>query len=412
MIKLGRCFLKLSLVLLLAEFLAGPLAAKDIEIGMSAAFKGYSRSLGIELYRGSLAYINHVNEHGGIRGRRLTLKVYEDGYDPLPTIQNTVKLITKDGVTLLFDYVGTPTVTRILPLLKKYEDKNVLLFFPFTGAQPMREPPYDKYIFNLRASYRQETRGLVDHLVRIGRKKIAVFHQSDAYGFSGLDGVRRALEAHGLNIAMTATYKRGSSFETSMKEQVAVLKESRPDAIISIGAYNSCAAFIRDARDSGWDIPIANISFVSSDRLLFRLNAFQKESGRDYTRNLLNSQVLPNHEDRSLPAVREYRKMMDKYNPQPPAEFLEKRLYEPQPYSFGSFEGFLNAKLLVHLLRNCDDTAHLRQCVERMHNIDLGIGSPISFGPARHQGLDQIYYTTFKDGRNISITDWKAWEKK
>ena len=37
------------------------------------------------------------------------------------------------------------------------------LLFPFTGAQPQREAPYNEYVFNLRASYRDETAGLVEN---------------------------------------------------------------------------------------------------------------------------------------------------------------------------------------------------------------------------------------------------------
>jgi ABC-type branched-subunit amino acid transport system substrate-binding protein len=101
--------------------------------------------------------------------------------------------------------VGTPTVTRVLPLLKIYSNRSSYLFFPFTGAQPQREPPYNEFVFNLRASYREETEGLVDNFVKVGRNRIAVFYQADAYGRSGWDGVRRALAKYGLGIVGEAT---------------------------------------------------------------------------------------------------------------------------------------------------------------------------------------------------------------
>src|SRR5215510_10160401 len=155
--------------------------ASDIVIGMSAAFTGPSGVLGCELYRGSMAYIEHVNRTGGINGRMIVIKAYDDGYDPIPAVENTITLIEKDEVFLLFGYVGTPTVTRILPLLKRYSDKRIYLFFPYTGAQPQREAPYNEFVFNFRSSYRQETEGLVDNFVKVGRKRITVFYQADAY---------------------------------------------------------------------------------------------------------------------------------------------------------------------------------------------------------------------------------------
>ena len=119
---------------------------------MSAAFSGPSRGLGTELYRGSMAYFNHVNDNGGVNGRKIVLKLHDDGYQPDPCVANTIKLMQDESVFLLFGYVGTPTVTRVLPLLKKFRDEQVYLFFPFTGAEPQREHPYGEFAFNLRAS--------------------------------------------------------------------------------------------------------------------------------------------------------------------------------------------------------------------------------------------------------------------
>ena len=165
----------------------------EIVLGVSAAFSGPSRGLGIELYRGANSYFEHVNRAGGVGGRKVVLKTYDDGYQPNPAVTNTMTLVLEDQVFALFGYVGTPTVTRVLPMLKKFQERNAFLFFPFTGAQPQREPPYGDFAFNLRASYRQETAGLVDNFVSIGNKRIAVFYQADAYGRSGWAGVRLAM---------------------------------------------------------------------------------------------------------------------------------------------------------------------------------------------------------------------------
>src|SRR6185437_2369259 len=117
-----------------------------------------------------------------IHGKPIVIRAYDDGYNPIPAIENTIRLIEQDKVFLLFDYMGTPTTTRVLPLLKKYHDnqREVYLFCPFTGGQPQRQAPYNEFVFNLRASYQQETAALVDHFVRIGCKRIAVFYQVDA----------------------------------------------------------------------------------------------------------------------------------------------------------------------------------------------------------------------------------------
>ena len=404
-----RVLLFWSLIL----FLPARLIAEDIVIGMSAAFAGTSRGLGIELYRGSMAYLEPVNRSGGVHGRNIVIRAYDDSYNPIPAIRNTIKFIDDDNVFLLANYVGTPTVTRILPLLKNYHQKQIYLFFPFTGAAPQRQPPYSDFVFNLRASYQDETEGLVKRLVGLGRTKIAVFYQADAYGRSGWEGVRNALAAFGLKINGEATYRRGMRFSTRLQSQVEILKARDPDAIVSIGSYAASAALIREARDAGWQVPIANVSFVGSEAMAALLPKSGGANGIDYRINLINSQVVPSYEELSLPTIKEYRQRMDEYGAKVPHPWGASE-YRPLRYSFVSLEGFLNAKLLVNILRNMGPEPakeHIKESVESLHNLDLGIGSPISFGPNKHQGLQRVYYTTLAGDNFVPVVRWDQWQK-
>ena len=102
-----------------------------------------------------------------------------------------------------------------------------------------------------------------------------------------------------------------------MRRQVEILKASRPDAVICIGAYAACAAFARDAVDLGLRVPLANLSFVGSENLLKLLTDGRRDAAaaRPYTDLLVNSQVVPSYEDTFIPAVREYRELMARYDP-------------------------------------------------------------------------------------------------
>jgi ABC-type branched-subunit amino acid transport system substrate-binding protein len=400
--------------LLLPPALAAPAAAAEpLVLGMSAAFTGPSRGLSIELYRGSKAYFDHVNQDKGIHGREIVIKAYDDGYNPVPAIKNTIKLIDQDDVFLLFDYMGSPTVTRMLPLLPRRRDRSMYLFFPFTGAEPPRQRPYEDYVFNLRASYYRETAGLVKNLVRVNRQRIAVFYQLDAYGRSGWDGVRGTLATTGLHMVAEATYKRGTSFAESFQAQVEILRQADPDAVISIATYEAAAGFIRDARDAGWDVPIANVSGVDSENLLALLLDRGRATGPDYARNLIFSEVVPNYRDPVLPAAKEYRELMDRHRPAPPPDLLDKP-YAAPPYSFISFEGYLNARLLVEILKKMGPDLrreNIKKVVESLDKVDLGINEPVSFGPDKHQGLNKVYFTVVKGGEFVSQEDWLQWRK-
>lgn len=381
----------------------------QIVLGTSAAFTGPSRGLGIELYRGSMAYFTHINEQGGLFGRKIRQQLYDDSYQPDPAVTNTTQLMVEDDVFALFGYVGTPTVTRVLPLLKKFQDRKFMLMFPFTGAQPQREFPYGDFAFNLRASYRQETSGLVDNFVEIGRERIGVFYQADAYGRSGWAGVRAALAKYGLNMVGEATYRRGTKFTANLREQVEILKTVQPQAIICIGAYAACAAFLRDAIDGGLEVPIANLSFVGSENLLKLIDDSQENSG-SYTKFLVNSQVVPSYSDNTLPGVEEYNEFMNLYNPKVPEEFDDEQ-YTTFDRSFVSLEGFLNAKLMTEILSRVGESPsrlNLEAAVFSIKDFDLGIGEKVSFDTDRRQGLDRVYYTVVEDGVFVPLRNWKG----
>jgi branched-chain amino acid transport system substrate-binding protein len=375
---------------------------------MSAALRGTAAGLGTELYRGAQAYFAEVNARGGIHGRTIAVVALDDNYEPLPCIKNTIQLVEQEKVFLLVNYVGTPTLTRALPVIKRYGD--VMLVGNFTGAQPQREPPYVEHVFNIRASYRQEMMTLVEQFWQQGARRFGVYYQADAYGRSGTDGVGRGLAVRGAKIVAEATYQRGARFEDDMTPAARALRDAGVDAVLCTGAYQGCGAFVRSARNLGWTVAISNVSFVGSDAMLSLLIKHGRLTGRDYTRALVNSQVVPSYDDLSLPGVVEYRTLMDRHGPAVP-ESVRDAAYTPQKYSFISLEGFINAKVIVEGLRRAGANptrAGLRQALESLRVFDLGIGAPLTFGPERHQGLDSVYFTRVQNERWVPVADWTA----
>lgn len=406
--NLAGCLL-MAVVLFLGTGVAPALGqgvtADSITIGVTSAFKGHAASLGSELYRGYMAYFERINGQGGVNGRRIKVVAYDDAYDPPEAVKNTIELVTKDKAFLLFGNVGTPTTTKVLPLLLKYKAIPVYMFSPFTGAQPQREDPYQSFCINVRASYRQETAELVDFFVGRGSRRVGLFYQNDAYGASGKDGVLRALTGKGMGIAAEATYTRGATFEEDMSAQVKQIVGAGSDAIVSVGAYQACAAFVRDARKAGFKGPIANISFVGSDALLGILDARGRQDGRSYTEELYNSQVVPSYEDLSLPLVKQYREDMARYAITMPPNIRDPN-YTPAPLSFGSLEGYINAVVLVKAIQQAGEFLGpdaLIAAIESMKNVDIGIGSPLNYSPTDHQGLDAVYLTVARDGKWVPV---------
>lgn len=406
-------FIGLRFVLIVASsffiYLNTAVSSEKIIIGQSAAFQGASSALGRELWKGAAAFFLDLNSNGGIKGKHIEVRALDDSYNGDKTLSNTIQLVRDENVFALFGYVGTPTIVRALPAIHKFNhEKKMFLFSNFTGAQPQRQAPYSEFVFNVRSSYRQETAGIVENLVALGIKKIGVFAQNDAYGRSGIDGVERALKKFNLKIAAEATYERGASFDQTMSEHVQILKDT--DAVVSIGSYNGCGAFIRDMRKAGYKGFIANVSFVGADALLKKLNEVKTEAGVDVTAKLINSQVVPLWDDESYPIVVEYRKAMEKYKPKLPVE-LGGAEDTSNLFSFGSLEGYLNAKLFAEILRRMPVKEWTREAfiktAETTKSIDIGMKKLVGFSANNHQASDAVFFTTVQNGKYVEILDWK-----
>ena len=335
-----------------------------ILIGQSAALSGPAQELGREMKAGAEAYFKFVNENGGIQGRRIKLISLDDGYEPDRAKANTEKLIKDDKVLALFGYVGTPTSNAALPL---FTEGKVPFIGAFTGAQSLREP-FNRYIFNVRASYFDETENIVDHLVRQGLKKIAVFYQNDAYGKAGLTGVERAMKARNMQIAATATVERN---KVDVAQAVKTIGASGATAVIMISAYTSCAAFIRETKKAGTYPQFWNVSFVGS-------KALAKELGDD-GRGVQISQVVPFPWATGIPLVNEY----------------QKRIGGEANYSFTSLEGYIAASVLVRGLRKAGNNLTRESLVDALANlgtVDLG-GFTLRYAPDNHNGSSFVDLT-------------------
>ena len=367
-----RCaawFVLVALFSLSQAVSAQGVTAGTILIGQSAALSGPAEELGKEMRSGALAYFDVVNKGGGVNGRLINLISLDDGYEPEKAAANTRKLINEDKVLALFGYVGTPTSNAALPI---FTEAKIPFVGAFTGAQSLREP-FNRYIFNVRASYFDETEQIVAHLVLQGITKIAVFYQNDAYGKAGLAGVERAMKSRKLDIAATATVERNT---IDVAAAVGTLSKSKTEAIIMIGAYKSCAAFIKAMKLAGALQQFWNVSFVGSKALSNALG--------DEGRGVQISQVTPFPWTDATPIAREY----------------QKRIGGPEKYSFTSLEGYIAAKVLVEGLKRAGKNPTRESLVDGMASmgkIDLG-GFTVNYTPTNHNGSNYVDLTIISSG--------------
>ncbi|HTC96452.1 MAG TPA: ABC transporter substrate-binding protein [Bradyrhizobium sp.] len=378
---------------------AVPLAAQnihgvtdnEIRFGIVAPFSGASRELGRQMKLGIDTAFNRTNETGGVNGRMLRLIAADDGYEPARTLDAMKSLYEKENVFGYIGNVGTPTAAVAIPYAL---DHRALFFGAFTGSNLLRNDPPDRYVFNYRASYAEETSSVVNYLIKIRRlqpKQIAVFAQQDAYGDAGFAGVAKAFRALGVSDAtiVRLNYKRNT---VDVDEAVNQLRAQKPAirAVVMVATYRAAAKFIEKTRDTYPGMVYTNVSFVGSTELAEELNLL----GPRFASGVIVTQVVPAVGGYSS-AVLEYKNALAKYFPGEAPDYV-------------SLEGYIAAKVLIQGLKQTGgslDTEHVIDNLEAMRNIDLGLGTTLGFGRSEHQASHKIWGTALDDSGKFTSLD-------
>jgi ABC-type branched-subunit amino acid transport system substrate-binding protein len=370
--------------------LAQGVSDNEILLGMSAAFSGPSRELGRDMKLGLETAFHEINDQGGVTGRKIRLVALDDGYEPEQALKNMRQLYEDDKIFAVIGNVGTPTTEKALPYAL---EKRFLLFGPFTGAGFLRRDPPDRYVFNYRASYAEETGTILKYLVEFKKLKpeqIAVFAQRDAFGDAGFAGVAKAMRKYGVDPAqiLRTDYPRNTVEVVEAVNQIRRHAEIR--AVVMAASYAPAARFIQRMRDAKYDGIFTNVSFVGSVALAEDL----KQYGPSYVSGVIVTQVVPNIESQSS-LVLKFRELLKRYSP------------NERP-SFVALEGYIDGVIFAEGLKRAGRelaTDSLIQALESINNLDLGIGTPITFGPSEHQASHKVWATELNGVGDYSVLE-------
>lgn len=348
--------------------------ASEVRIGMANAQSGPAAGLGQAVKAGAMAYIDKVNAAGGVHGRQIVLVSKDDRYEPAQTAAATTALIENDGVFALFGYVGTPTSSAAVPVASK---AGVPYLFPFTGAEFLRNP-VNQYVFNVRASYFNETESMVMHLLDdIGASKISMFMQNDSFGEAVKGGIARALFKRRMRIHSEARFPR-NSFE--LDEGIAALKASDPDAVVFVGTYKQLAESVKKARAAGLDATFITVSFIGTEN-------FVAEAGADGD-GVYITQVMPSPTDTSIPLVAQY----------------QEDLGDSGLVGYTSLEGYVNAVVLVEALQRVGSDLTRDGLFNALNNLNFDPGGlKIGFSAANHQGASAVFLTKITEAGPVQL---------
>ena len=327
------------------------------------------------------------------------------------------------AVLALLGNVGTPTMVRTAPVAI---ETGTLFFGAFTGADTLLRDaqggPCAKYIFNVRASYDDETRATTEYFLNEGvpdYTHFISFDQNDSYGQAGYNGLTAAYVAEKGAFPSAADpttpiarFRYTRNDVTSVPAQVtaaetyisSILQKDSATHVFGVemtDTYGEAVQFITALRD--WQANasnngagtlstatrltffFSNISFSGPNSLasgLIAAGSYTLPGGaqQSYTTNVSVSQVVPNYESDSSDLVTDYKK----------------QLGASAPPTFTSLEGYAAAQVFIAgLVQNTGafTSDNLITTFEHLTSIPDALGAG-SFSTTSHNYSKSVWGTS------------------
>jgi branched-chain amino acid transport system substrate-binding protein len=356
--------------------------AKKIVIGGTVPLSGEASAFG-SVGPGAKAYFAYVNARGGVHGRTIDYRFYDDGYDPVQTVQQTRKLVEQDHVFAIFNSVGTANNRAIQPYLNQ---RKVPQLYVGDGAQATSQPSRYPWTMGFLQSYLGEGAVYGRDLARTRKgAKIGVLFQNDDLGKDMTKGLERAIAGKGPQIVARASYEYT---DTDVSSQIASLKAAGADTFMLFATPKFAIQGFAAANRLGWkpQVYVASVSIEPNIMAIARLNAPQ------LTKGALSVAFVKNPNDpiwAKDPALKLYRTIMKRYLP------------SGKPSDVYNWYGMTVAWTMVETLeragKNLTRASLLRaaQSLNVSHNPFLLPGIALKTSRTRYFPLDKVYLYRF-----------------
>jgi len=284
-------------------------SSSEITIGGTVPLTGEAAAFG-SVGPGARAYFDYVNAHGGVYGRKIVYRYYDDGYDPGRTVQLTRQLVEQDKVFAIFNSVGTANNIAVRDYLNAMK---VPQLFSGDGSDAIGATPKQyPYTMGFLQSYRGEGAVYGRDLVRRSpQAKVAVLFENTDLGKDMTRGLSRAIAGKGPKIVASEAYEYTA---TDVSSQIAQLKASGASTLMLFATPKFMIQAVVATHKLGWkpQLYIASVSIEPTIMGIATVNA------PELTRGALSVAFVKNPNDpiwAKDPALALYRKIMKAYDP-------------------------------------------------------------------------------------------------
>ena len=360
-----------------------------VKIGFVLDLTGPTATVQVPMNEAVRNYFRHINNKGGIHGRKVKLYVEDDRYSVPIDIAIFKKLVYRDEVLGIIFAISSPSAMAILPQMEKKQVPGTIIGLTEKVVIPTR-----RYMFMPVASYKDHVKVLFDYLakdVKAKNPRIAYISPDNEYGKTGYAAAQMGAKHYGMKIVDREYLSPGALDAIS---QVLTMKKAKPDFVISHNYVGNSVALLRDARKMNFSAPFLGTSGSCTDDLI----KIAGEAARIYTgTHPFNSWYA------EVPGIEKMREIHKKFSPG------TEEKYRSQYHIFGWVSAMTFAEAMRRAGKDLNPDTMV-EALESFKNFDTGeLCAPITYGPDKHKGgsSSMIFKADVKKSRLTSASSWR-----
>ncbi|MBF0398049.1 MAG: ABC transporter substrate-binding protein [Desulfobacterales bacterium] len=360
----------------------------EIRIAQFGPLSGPAAAWGA-VVKGADLLFKIVNEEGGICGKKIVYRMFDDGYNPAMTKAGVKNLQENIGIFAWVGGVGSATSLAVIDYLM---NKKVLWISPFSGAKELIDPPKQYLLITFYPFYRMEAKILCKYAFETMKKKrIAIVYQDDGYGRFALEGAIDEMKRH--HNAELVSKLPVEAKESQMKPYALKLKEADAEAVLLFMTPFAALRLLKAAKEMEYFPQWMGANSFSDFPLLYKIS-----------RGLWEGMITTSQADLAeTPLLKKYKDAFSKY-----AEAGEEWSLNYQ-YGIGILEPFVEA------LKRCNCDLTRERLIKEMENLkefkgvlntgtfeQFNASDPKSRWVSRESSLIQCE----KNGEIKQLSDW------
>ncbi len=327
-------------------------AQPPIRIGATLAQTGVYAALGQNQLRGYQLCVKHMNEKGGVLGRKLELVLYDDGSDPATAVRLYEKLITQDKVDLVLGPYGSPISEAVADVNEKHKMPMVAPIAATTSIYKKGR----KFIFGMLPPSEVFLEGLIDLAAKKGLKTVALINVDELYARAAAQGAIELAKKKGLQLVFADAYPLGNTDFSTILTKV---RAANPDVLGGATRFEDAVVITRQMKALNVNPRMVGLT-VGVDTLKF-YEALGRDAEFVYGVTPWVPELVELRAGGLIPIARQY----------PGArEFVEayKREFPGADSSYHSAAGYGGCEILVEAIRRAGslDSEKLREAILKM----------------------------------------------